>query len=410
MTAVSSFEGADVDGLDRLAREFEQAAQVCDEVKAACEVIVAASFVFGPFGAAFVSYLKTVVIPWLTKISEALRLMAKVLSFHSQAQRDASSAATSLPSYTTPGNLPAGSTRDYPVMTAAPAPEPVTTTSYLGGLVTVGTDRAGHVVDVHVGAQLGPVSEQADLHVEQIRDAHGTIIGTRLTGSASDAVAGVPLVRLSGTETVAGLTDAHGIPTDLHEDGSVSLVLGPGTPDGIKPGSLPGGARVPNLPGAEGESGFAYHPPELTIGSTVSSGPTFGDALGGSVLARAGSVTFSGAGQDDHLTMGLEGKLAAEANGGFFLGTEHWQGETARGALGTVEAGAGVGFTGGAQVGSEHTNVFGTGGFGLGPGLGFGGYAVQHGPDGAPTYDAGGSGEVDEFTVGGRIHHQSDGR
>ena len=92
------------------------------------------------------------------------------------------------------------------------------------------------------------------------------------------------------------------------------------------------------------------------------------------------------------------------------LGSEHWQGETTRGVLGTVDAGAGAGFTGGAQVGSEHTNVLGTGGFGVGPGLGFGGYAVQHGPDGAPTYDAGGSGEVDEFTVGGRIHHQSDGR
>src|SRR3954451_18068077 len=117
--ASSTYRGADVDGLDRLAQEFQQAAQVCDEVKMACEVIVAAAFIFGPFGAAFVSYLKTVVIPWLTKISEALKLMAKVLSAHSHAQRDASSSATSLPSYTTPGNLPTGNTANYPVLPPA---------------------------------------------------------------------------------------------------------------------------------------------------------------------------------------------------------------------------------------------------------------------------------------------------
>src|SRR3954451_19285517 len=140
--ASSTYRGADVDGLDRLAQEFQQAAQVCDEVKMACEVIVAASFIFGPFGAAFVSYLKTVVIPWLTKISEALKLMAKVLSAHSHAQRDASSSATSLPSYSTPPSLPAGNTGTYPVLPAttatgsggagATAPTPVTPGSGFG--------------------------------------------------------------------------------------------------------------------------------------------------------------------------------------------------------------------------------------------------------------------------------------
>jgi hypothetical protein len=374
MTAVATtggFEGADVDGLDHLAQEFEQAAQVCDEVRAACEVIVAASWVFGPFGAAFTSYLKTVVIPWLRKIAEALRLMSKVLSFHSQAQRDASSSATSLPSYRTPDALPAVSTHHYPI---------------LGDLLTV------------------------DVTSQPVRDASGAVIGSRTTVDAASSVAGVQLVRLSSTETVAALTDAAGHVTDVHEDGRLSLVLGPGTPDGSKPDALPGGASVPKLPGADGEPGFAYHPPELTIGSTVSAGPTFGDAVGGSVVARAVGLTYGGSGQDGYLTMGSELKGAIEATGGFFVGTEHWQGETARGVLGTVDAGAGVGFTGGAQIGTERTNVLGTGGFGLGPGLGVGGYAVQHGPDGAPIYDAGGSGEVDEFTVGARVHHQSDGR
>ncbi|MBN9619111.1 MAG: hypothetical protein J0H43_05195 [Actinobacteria bacterium] len=117
---MAAFEGADVDGLDRLAQEFAQAAQVVDEVKMACEVIVAAASIFGPFGAAFVAYLKGVVIPWLTRIAEALQLMAKVLSVHSQAQRSASSSATSLPSYSFPASsAPAASTANYPLLAIA---------------------------------------------------------------------------------------------------------------------------------------------------------------------------------------------------------------------------------------------------------------------------------------------------
>ncbi|GAB2477782.1 hypothetical protein [Jatrophihabitans fulvus] len=111
-----SFRGADVEGLDGLSRDFTQAAEIVDGVRTACEAIVAAASIFGPFGAAFVAYLKGTVIPWLTKIEQALRSMSQVLATHSQAQKDASSAGTSLPTYTSTGSLPVGNTADYPLL------------------------------------------------------------------------------------------------------------------------------------------------------------------------------------------------------------------------------------------------------------------------------------------------------
>ena len=47
---------------------------------------------------------------------------AKVLSARSSMQRDASSPATSLPTYQTPTNLPAGNTNDYPTMPVQAGP------------------------------------------------------------------------------------------------------------------------------------------------------------------------------------------------------------------------------------------------------------------------------------------------
>lgn len=118
-----SFRGADVDGLDHLSREFSQAAQIVDGVKAACEAIVAAASFFGPFGAAFIAYLKGTVIPWLTRIGEALRTMSSVLTKHANAQRDASSASTSLPSYRSPSpTVTPATTAVAPVTTVAPSP------------------------------------------------------------------------------------------------------------------------------------------------------------------------------------------------------------------------------------------------------------------------------------------------
>lgn len=132
VAATGTFTGADVDGLDHLAKEFSQAAQIVDGVRAACEAIVAAASFFGPFGAAFIAYLKGTVIPWLMRIGQSLRAMSTVLTGHADAQRDASSASTSLPSYRPPA----------PAATAASVPAPVaavqTPAAVVGSVPTIG--------------------------------------------------------------------------------------------------------------------------------------------------------------------------------------------------------------------------------------------------------------------------------
>ncbi|SHH03361.1 hypothetical protein SAMN05443575_3144 [Jatrophihabitans endophyticus] len=161
-----SFLGADVDGLDHLAKEFEGAAEIVDMVKTACEVIVAAASIFGPFGAAFVAYLKSTVIPWLSKISMALKAMAKLLSVHSQAQRETSSSTTSLnntvtitlPSYPGTPNLPTTSTAapTLPAAVTPTTPAPPTTTTPAGAGSAVATPPTiGATTDTPAAASTG---------------------------------------------------------------------------------------------------------------------------------------------------------------------------------------------------------------------------------------------------------------
>jgi hypothetical protein len=118
------FQGADVDGLEKVGQECEKAADIADTVRKALIAVVAASWVFGPFGGAFTSYLATVVIPWLGRISMALHLFAKVLAGHADAQRRVSAGKTvdfsTLPAYR-PQALPEGDTRQYPILPEGPA-------------------------------------------------------------------------------------------------------------------------------------------------------------------------------------------------------------------------------------------------------------------------------------------------
>jgi hypothetical protein len=116
------FLGADVEGLDHMKQECEHGAQIADEVRLVLEAVVLACSIFGPFGAGFCAYLEAVVIPWLTKVSEGLRLFAKVLGANAQQQRQVSSTSSggtplALPTYTTPANLPPTN----------PAPQPIGT-------------------------------------------------------------------------------------------------------------------------------------------------------------------------------------------------------------------------------------------------------------------------------------------
>lgn len=114
------FQGADVDGLDQISTVSTAGADATDAVKAACEAIADALVFTGPAGAQFASYLKTMVIPWMNVVAQCLRAFSAVLKAASTVQRAVSAGETvdtsSHPTYQSPEQLPAGDTRNYPVM------------------------------------------------------------------------------------------------------------------------------------------------------------------------------------------------------------------------------------------------------------------------------------------------------
>lgn len=253
-TTSGGFRGADVEGLDRLAQEFEQAAQVCDEVRMACELIVAVAPLFGPFGAAFISYLAHTVIPWLKKISEALTMMAKILSSHSHAQKDVSSSKTSLPSYRTPANLPQTHAGNYPVLPSTGGTNDPT--SNASGAPPTGTGAATVSAAPTIG---GP--------------ADGTTTGSAATTAQSplaqdiNAVANLvtAIARLTGHDPACGTT---------------------GDPGGTT--GDPGGAT--------GDPGGSSNPAGVNLGGTALGGTALGGALPAGTDPGLGSPSGTGAG------------------------------------------------------------------------------------------------------------------
>jgi hypothetical protein len=340
--STATFEGSDVDGLDHLAHDCTTAAEVVNGVKAVCEAIVAAASIFGPFGAAFITYLKTVVIPWLTKIAEALQLFAKVLSARSSMQRDASSPATSLPNYTTPANLPVQNTSNYPTMPVATgssggsgaggaSPSPVSSGSSTVGQppaigATSGTaGAAGSTAAGAAGSQNPIVQEITALTglvtaVDHLLhpNASGTGAATPVTGApiTSTPVPGTPI---TGTDPGAGLgglaggtvtptgTAANGdvigtlqIPVEVSPDGTITPLLHTGDASVPTTGSTGPATTVtgPAAHSAVAPAPAISHHPAAVGGSTHALAHPHGLAAdsGGSAGGTGGGTGSAGGG------------------------------------------------------------------------------------------------------------------
>ncbi len=103
-----SFLGADTDELRDAGQVCQDGKETTDQViaylKALIAILRAASFFSGGASAAYATYLETVVVPWLQKISMALGLFAQVLNANADAQDQVSQGNTvdfgSLPTYT----------------------------------------------------------------------------------------------------------------------------------------------------------------------------------------------------------------------------------------------------------------------------------------------------------------------
>lgn len=225
-----SFRGADVDGLDRIVRRMNDAAEFADDVVTALRVLAAAldAMSWTGWAAAFARYLRAVVIPWVQTVSRYLKGFAQVLALISQTQKDTSADTPTVhvpAAAFTPVRLPATSTANAPVLAA---PDPAVAPSAAGG------GAAGAGAQVVVPVSIGSVT----VHVNGAAGGQGHVT----TPTA-------PVVRpeTGGGASGAGVVgvDAGGIgapgPTPGHS-GGVSGGGSAGAPSGGPSGASGGGS------------------------------------------------------------------------------------------------------------------------------------------------------------------------
>jgi hypothetical protein len=264
-----SFLGADTDELREAGQKCQEGKEQTDEVIMCLRVLImvlrACSFFSGGASAAYAEYLESTVVPWLTKISEALGLFATVLNANAEAQDRVSAGEyvdfSTLPTYRTPSNLPDRPVGQFPG--------------------TVADDAIGTVTSPRpqAGGPGGPVTP-----------APGTpsAIGGIETPTASPAASGTTSGELVGS--IAGSTG--GLGESVIGGGSGSPGSGSSGPAGTGGGGAgsPAGADGLGSSAIDGASGTE----DGTITSTASpAAPTeFGGAVPG---AEAGGSTDLGA-------------------------------------------------------------------------------------------------------------------
>ncbi|GAA4695925.1 peptidoglycan-binding domain-containing protein [Nocardioides nanhaiensis] len=164
-----AFLGADTDELREVGQQFQEGADTVDTiisfVQALIALLRAASFFTGGASAAYATYLETTVLPWLKKISMALKAFAQVLNLNADAQDEISNGGSvdlgALPQYQTPalpppsqpydgGDIAGGVPAGTPAGGAPATGEPGTTP-----LGTLGVDEDGHLVLTPTGETAG---------------------------------------------------------------------------------------------------------------------------------------------------------------------------------------------------------------------------------------------------------------
>lgn len=250
------FLGADTDELQEAGQKCQEGAETTDDVimflRALVIALRAASFFTGGASAAYAQYLESTVIPWLQRVSAALKLFAQVLLSQADAQNRVSAGETvdfgTLPTYTRQA-LPTTSTCDYPPVVApnagvtAPVCPPPSATPGTG-VPDAGT---GTGVTVPAGDATAPAAPMP-------APSHGSSgIGTSGVGTVGVGTAGIGGGTGAGTGTASSGSPATGIGTSAPVGGSTGT--GPG--GGQATGS--GGESTPQLggglPGSTGTSG-----------------------------------------------------------------------------------------------------------------------------------------------------------
>jgi hypothetical protein len=277
--------GADTDEMRDVQKDCLEAAKVADQVTmfltALVIVLKAASFWTGGSSAAYAAYLEGTVIPWLKKISMALKMFAQVLGANAQAQDEVSAGNdvdfSTLPRYTSP-QLPQTSCTDCPPAMTFPADGTTGTGSTVpGGTTTDGTTTTTAPGSTYDGSTTATV---------------GSTTGT--TGATTGAGT------TSGTFTGGGAGGALGT-----GGGSGGGTTGGGGGSTLEPGTSPGSALGTGTDTTAGTAGGSSTDTSSYDGGQVSPGST----LGTGDAATVGTTTGDGSSTGTYAAAGTAGAL-----------------------------------------------------------------------------------------------------
>ncbi|MGG5259441.1 hypothetical protein [Phycicoccus avicenniae] len=291
--------GADTDEMRDVQKDCLEAAKVADQVTmfltALVVVLKAMSFWTGGSSAAYAAYLEGTVIPWLKKISMALKAFAQVLGANAQAQDEVSAGKdvdlSALPRYQSPQLPQTNATDTPPVMsfpggTGAGATVPGATGSSDPG-ATPGTPAAnGSTYDgsstTGVGASAGTAGATSGAST-------GSGTGGTFTGGGAGGALGTGGSGAGSSGGGAGTSTGGGGST-LEPGTSTGSALGAGTDTtaGTAGGSA---ADTSSYDGGQVGSGAA-----LGAGSTPVAGATTGDGASTGTYAAAGTAGALGVG------------------------------------------------------------------------------------------------------------------
>lgn len=256
-----SFQGADVDGLDRTANKCLEGAEFADTVAKALEILVAAleAMSWTGFAAALAAYLKAVVIPWVKYIAKCLRIFGGLLQLASSKQKGASEDTPQV-------SIPATAWNPPPAPTATGIMPPV----------LASPQPAIQQTDPGTGAQTGGGTSVAPITTIG-RTEPGATTGNVTGGGSVTTTTGIsPNGELWTRTTVTG-GGSTAAPSTIGSSGVGGA--------GLSTGSSGGSAAVPAVSGPIGHGG--------SIGSSGSIG-SGGGSSGGSSGSVGGSSTGSG--------------------------------------------------------------------------------------------------------------------
>ena len=331
-----SFLGADTDELRGAADECMQGKEVTDQViqylQALIALLKAASFFSGGASAAYATYLETVVVPWLQKISMALELFAKVLGANAEAQDQASQGETvdagSLPSYT---SQVSGNSAVQP---------------FNGSVLGSGSNAGaafGAITGAATGTGMGEPSAPPTSVTVTSPDGTVTTVGPGASADSGTGAAGAPITTAPVTTTPISATTTDGV---ISRDGgltglsSAELRSGEGNPwhtvgaDSTGGGGGGGGSMAPTGGGAGGglgtgsvDGGTGVGPDAGSV-SDSNSGPTAvhssvgtgGGTPGADALTDASGFTGDSVGGSDGGNGTSYGAAAGIAGGAGALG------------------------------------------------------------------------------------------